>query len=151
VHPTTHLKLLPYLFYEDPAAAVDWLAAAFGFSERFRLALPNGSIAHAELQLGHGVVMIGNVGPRNRDRPTAVRSSVYVFVEDVDAHYERARAAGAVIVEEPADQPFGDRIYLAKDLEGHEWYFAQHVRDVQVAELARLMSQLKQGSRPTSR
>ncbi len=136
---TTHLKLLPFLFYEDPAGAIAWLSNAFGFTERFRLSMPNGLVAHAELELGDGVVMIANVGRRNLDRPKTVRSSVYVFVDDVDAHHQRARAAGAEIVEEPADQPFGDRIYLAKDLEGHEWYFAQHVRDVSVEELTRLM------------
>ncbi len=54
---TTHLKLLPYLFYENPAAAIDWLSNAFGFTERFRLSMPNGVVAHAELELGQGVVM----------------------------------------------------------------------------------------------
>jgi uncharacterized glyoxalase superfamily protein PhnB len=64
---------------------------------------------------------------------------VYVYVDDVDAHCETAKAAGAEILEPPADQPFGDRIYLARDLEGHEWYFAQHLRDVDVEDLARRM------------
>ena len=139
IWPTTHLPLLPYLFYEDPAAALTWLAAAFWFTERFRLALPNGAVAHAEIELGGGVVMIGNVGARNRERPASVRSSVYVFVDDVDAHCERARAHGAEIVEPPRDQPFGDRTYLAKDPEGHEWYFARHVRDVSIDDLQRML------------
>jgi len=62
-----------------------------------------------------------------------------VFVSDADAHCARARAAGAEILEEPREQPFGDRIYLARDLEGHEWYFAQHLRDVPLAELRRAL------------
>ena len=81
--PTTRHKLLPYLFYEDVAAALTWLANAFGFSERFRLTFPNGVVGHAELELGDGVVMVGNVGARNRQRPTTVRSSVYVHLRDV--------------------------------------------------------------------
>ena len=85
------------------------------------------------------MVIVGNVGLRNRDRPVTVRSSVYVFVDDVDAHCERARLAGAEIIESPKDQPFGDRTYLTKDSEGHEWYFAQHVRDVSVEELSQAL------------
>lgn len=138
--PTTHLKILPYLFYENPRAALQWLSEAFGLSERLRLELPNGAIAHAEVEIGGGVVMIGNVGLRNRERPATVRSSVYVFVDDLDVHHQRAMRAGAAIVEPPADLPFGDRVYLAKDLEGHEWYFAQHIRDVSIEDLAARLS-----------
>ena len=138
--PTTHLKVLPYLYYENPRAALKWLSEAFGLIERFRLELPNGSVAHAELEMAAGVIMIGNVGLRNRDRPPTVRSSVYVFVEDLDLHYQQAVRAGAEIVEPPAEQPFGDRTYLAKDAEGHEWYFAQHIRDVSVEDLAARLS-----------
>jgi uncharacterized glyoxalase superfamily protein PhnB len=133
---TTQLDVLPYLFYENPRDALQWLSEVFGLSERFRLEAPNGAIAHAELEIGDGVVMIGNVGLRNRVRPSTVRSSVYVFVDDVDAHCQRATRAGAEIVEPTVDQPFGDRVYLAKDLEGHEWYFAQHMRDVSIEDLA---------------
>lgn len=132
---TSHLSVMPYLYYEDLPAALDWLARVFGLKERFRLALPNGVVLHAELEHGNGVIMLGNVGPKNAERPETVRSGVYVFVDDVDAHWAQAKAQGAEIAGEPEDQPFGDRIYLAKDLEGHEWYFAQHLRDVAVEEL----------------
>ena len=134
-YPTTDRPLLPYLFFADLGAAIPWLGDAFGFDERFRLTLPNGAIAHAEISCGDGVVMLGNVGPRNIAAPTTTRSCVYVFVDDVDAHCERARAAGATIVQEPTDQPFGDRVYIALDCEGHEWYFAQHLRDVSIETL----------------
>jgi uncharacterized glyoxalase superfamily protein PhnB len=136
---TSHLKVMPYLFYEELGEAIDWLVAAFGCSERFRLTLPNGAVLHAEIQFEDFAIMLGNVGPRNQDRPDSVRSSVYVFVDDIEAHSAHAREAGAEIVEEPEEQPFGDRIYLAKDLEGHEWYFAQHLHDVSVEELAKRM------------
>jgi uncharacterized glyoxalase superfamily protein PhnB len=130
---------LPYLFYKDLASAIPWLETAFGFRERLRLAAPNGTVMHAEIQLGEGAVMLGNVGRRNQADPVSVRSSVYVYVADVDSHCAHARAAGAQIVEEPRDQPFGDRIYLAKDPEGHEWYFAQRLRDVTLDELRRAL------------
>lgn len=140
IYPTSHLPLVPYLYYENPGAAIRWLCDVFGCTERFRLTTRSGAVAHAEVEIGGGVVIVGNVGIRNRDRPSTVRSSVYVFVADVDAHCERARQAGAEIVEPPRDQPFGDRIYLAKDSEGHEWYFAQHVRDVSIEELSQILS-----------
>lgn len=139
IHPTSHLPLVPFLYYEKPGEAIGWLVSAFGATERFRLSMPNGAVAHAEVEIEGGVVIIGNVGARNRERPSSVRSSVYVFVRDVDAHYQRSVAAGTEILEVPRDQPFGDRIYLARDLEGHEWYFAQHMRDVSIEELTRAL------------
>ena len=135
--PTTDRHIVPFLYYEDPAAALAWLNRAFGAHERFRLTGPQGGVAHAEIAIGNSVVMIGNVGPRTRVRPTTVRAGLYVFVDDVDAHCRQARAADAEIIDEPADLPFGDRTYLARDLEGHEWYFAQHVRDIDIEALQR--------------
>jgi uncharacterized glyoxalase superfamily protein PhnB len=103
-----------------------------------RLEGRNGLVQHAELAFGDGVVMAGNVGPRNAGPlPASVRLGVYVFVEDVDAHFAAAQAAGVGIVSEPVELPFGDRMYLAVDLEGHEWYFAQHAEDVTLADLSR--------------
>lgn len=132
-----HASAVPYLYFEDVGGAIEWITRAFGFAERLRLQLPNGFVAHAELELGGAVVMLGGLGPKNAGPPPErVRSGVYIFVDDVDAHHDTARAAGAEILEEPEDQPFGDRIYLARDPEGHEWYFAQHLRDVNVDELA---------------
>ena len=132
-----HESAVPYLYFADVGGAVDWLAISFGFTERVKLQLPNGYVAHAEMDLGGAVVMLGGLGPKNAGPPPdRVRSGVYVFVDDVDAHCEVARAAGAEILQEPEDQPFGDRIYLARDPEGHEWYFAQHLRDVNVDDLA---------------
>lgn len=140
MYPTSNRKLLPYLFYDDLAKAMPWLCDAFGFQERFRLELPNRMIAHAEIEIEGCVVMLGNVGARNAQRPATVRSSLYMFVTDIEAHCVRARAKGAEIVTPPTDQPFGDRLYLALDLEGHEWYFAQHMRDVAIEDLQRTLS-----------
>jgi uncharacterized glyoxalase superfamily protein PhnB len=130
-------RVSPYLLYEDVDAAVDWLTAAFGFTEMVRLRGPDGKANHAELRAGGGLVMLGNPGPeyQNPRRLGGVTQLVYVYVDDVDAHCQRARAAGARILREPADQFYGDRTYGAEDPEGHQWSFAQHVRDVTAADL----------------
>jgi PhnB protein len=130
--PENMPRITPYLLYEDVESALAWLAEAFGFRERLRLAGPDGKIAHAEIELADGVVMLGCPGPeyRNPKRLGSVTQNNYVYVDDVDKHFERAKRAGAKILAEPADQFYGDRRYGAEDVEGHHWYFAQHVRDV---------------------
>jgi uncharacterized glyoxalase superfamily protein PhnB len=124
--------VFPYLLYEDVASMLDWLAKAFGFTEKLRFAGDDGSVTHAEMDVGGGSVMMGDPGadyksPRNGGGWPA---QVQVYVDDVDAHYERAKAAGAEIRQEPADMPYGDRRYDAYDPEGHLWSFSTHVRDV---------------------
>jgi uncharacterized glyoxalase superfamily protein PhnB len=136
--------VIPMLSYEDCAAAADWLRDAFGFSEHERYADDDGRVTHVTLSIGDGVVMIGWPGPdyespkRHRETCEAaarwsevpyVIDGVLVGVDDVDAHCERARAAGARILSEPEDQPYGDRQYRAEDLEGHRWMFAQPIGD----------------------
>jgi uncharacterized glyoxalase superfamily protein PhnB len=130
--PDNMPRISPYLYYRDVAAALDWLARAFGLAERMRMPGPGGAIAHAEMELADGVVMLGCPSPdyRNPKQLGQSTQSLYVFVDDVDKHFRRAKEAGAKILDEPADQFYGDRRYGAEDLEGHVWYFAQHVRDV---------------------
>jgi PhnB protein len=125
-------KITPYLLYEDVAAAVQWLSAAFGFRERLRYVEPEGTVTHAEIELDGAAVMLGDPGPEYRSpkRLGAVTSQVHVYVDDVDAHFARAREAGAAIIEEPSDQPYGDRRYDAVDPEGHRWSFAQRIHAV---------------------
>lgn len=136
-----HKAAVPFLYYEDLAAAVEWLQEAFGFAERMKLTTPEGLVIHAELELDGAAVMLGNLGPKNAGPPPdRVRAGVYVFVDDLDAHHREAVAAGVRVVQPPEDQPYGDRIYLAVDEEGHEWYFAQHLRDVSVEELSEMFS-----------
>jgi uncharacterized glyoxalase superfamily protein PhnB len=97
-----------------------------------RMPGPDGQILHAEMESADGVVLLGCPSPDYRN-PAALGNatqSLYVFVDDVDAHFREAKAAGARILDEPADQFYGDRRYGAQDPEGHVWYFAQHVRDV---------------------
>ncbi len=130
--PVDTPRVTPYLLYEDVGRALEWLEAAFGFRERMRIPMPDGSIGHAEMELADGVIMMGYPGPdyQNPKHLGHSTSQTYVYVDEVDQHFERARDAGATILEEPTDQFYGDRRYGATDLEGHIWYFAEHVRDV---------------------
>jgi PhnB protein len=122
--------ITPYLLYEDVDAALDFLDRAFGFKEHVRLTGADGSVNHAEARRGDAAVYLGDPGehyknPRHLGQETV---GLYVLVDDLDAHYERAKAAGASILEEPVDQDYGDRRYTAEDPEGHHWYFAQQIR-----------------------
>lgn len=131
---------IPSLAYKDNRAALEWLQKAFGFEASEVLTDAEGNIVHAEMTFGDGVVMIGNewadwtrspasLGGKNTQR-------VHVRIErGIDEHCARAREAGAKIVMAPADQFYGDRSYIATDLEGHYWTFAQPIRDVPREEM----------------
>lgn len=119
----TYPTVSPYLYYEDGEAAIDWLVRVFGFRERLRGHHPDGRFGHGEVEVADGVVMLGTPdGFRRADRSCF---GVYVHVDDVETHFDRAQAEGATITEEPADQPYGVRSYGALDLEGNQWWFAQ--------------------------
>ena len=124
--PPGYPRVSPYLNYEDTDTMIDWLARAFGLVERESQRGPDGKRMHAEMTLEDGLIMMGSPGGafRNPKRLGQVTQSLYVYVDDVDAHCARAREAGAEIIEEPCDQAYGDRRYGARDPEGHHWYFA---------------------------
>ena len=120
--------ITPYLLYEDAAAAMDFLSRAFGFEEAMRTAMPDGRVRHAEMKLGDGEIMLGQPEePRSPKTFGGTPVLMYVYVDDVDAHCEHARAAGAEIAYEPRDEEYGHRTYNARDPEGHSWYFAQPI------------------------
>ncbi|MCW2968358.1 MAG: glyoxalase [Solirubrobacteraceae bacterium] len=119
--------VIPVLIYPDVRAAVDWLEAAFGFSERVRI----GEDHRAQVNVGTGAIIVGDVRKDRRPpRAGEVTHSVTVRVEDARAHCERARSHGAQIVMEPTDMPFGERQYTADDLAGHQWTFSETLADV---------------------
>lgn len=123
-------RITPYLLYEDLGGALDWLAKAFGLRERLRHAGPDGKPVHAEMTLGtDGLILMGCPGPqyRNPKRLGQATQSLYVRVDDLDRHFERAVHVGALVLEKPTDQPYGDRRYGVEDPEGHRWYFAQAI------------------------
>jgi uncharacterized glyoxalase superfamily protein PhnB len=114
-------RLLPVLTYRDVGSAADWLCSAFGFRERMRYPDAEGRISYAELELGDAVILLRPAGDRHGEGDPG-RQSLYVYVDDLEAHFERAGASGATIVSEP--QLHGDLTYTAKDLEGLTWTFA---------------------------
>jgi uncharacterized glyoxalase superfamily protein PhnB len=128
---STHPNIFPALTYRDAAAAIDWLKRAFGFEEKAVYRGEDGTVHHAELRLGAGLIMLGQhreegwMGGRPPD-PLASPQGIYVAIEDPDAHHERARAAGAEIVRELTDQDYGSREYSARDLEGNRWSFGTY-------------------------
>jgi uncharacterized glyoxalase superfamily protein PhnB len=136
-------RIVPMIAYEDTAAAIDWLCEAFGFTERGqRYVMEDGTVGHAELQLGDDIVMLATPNreyqsPKTHretcaaaagwlDNPYVI-DGVHVEVDDVDAHHERARAAGASVLRPPEEPGVGFRIYTVEDLEGHRWMFAQRL------------------------
>jgi uncharacterized glyoxalase superfamily protein PhnB len=123
--------VLPHVVYRSVKDALDWLARNFGFSEHYRYgdpANPDG----AQMHLGGAYIMLRTARPGSAT-PAQLGNytqSLTVFVEDVDAHYERTKAAGARIVEELQLTFYGERQYAVEDLDGHHWLFSQHARDV---------------------
>jgi uncharacterized glyoxalase superfamily protein PhnB len=122
-------RVTPYLYYADLRGAWHWLEKAFGF--RLRHPEPTGPVTHAEMTIeDDGVLLMGcpGAGYRNPKQLGQHTQNVCVRVSDIDQHFARAVAAGAVILEKPANQPYGDRRYGVEDPEGHHWYFSQTVR-----------------------
>jgi uncharacterized glyoxalase superfamily protein PhnB len=137
-------RAIPMVAYEDAAAAIDWLCAAFGFEEHEeqRHTGDDGAVSHAELELDGAIVMLATPnrtyqGPKRhresceaaalwQDNPWVI-DGVFVEIADVDAHHAQAAAAGATILREPSEPGVGFRIYTAEDPEGHRWMFGQQV------------------------
>src|SRR5579859_1010480 len=116
----------PYLMVEGAAQLIDFVAQAFGATERLRTTGSAGGI-HAEVKIGDSIVMIG--GARSGEE---VPAAIYLYMSDVDAVYKRAIQAGAASITEPADQPYGDRVAGVKDPFGNVWYIATHKEDVKL-------------------
>ena len=125
------MAITPYLYYEDVDRALAFLAKAFGLrAVGVKMRGPDGKVHHATMKLGSALVMMGRPpsGYRNPKRLGQTTQSLYIDVTAVDTHFERARKAGAVVLEPPSDKPYGHRRYGVTDPEGHEWYFAQPIR-----------------------
>ena len=140
-------RITSSVYYEDPRAAIDWLCRAFGFEVRLLVEGEGGRVEHSELAFGDGLVMVGTAGGGNPAKEAWQRfyaspkslggkmtQGLAIFVDDVDAHCEHARAAGAKVVRELQTSDYGDdywsdRSYGATDPEGHLWWFMQRMRD----------------------
>jgi uncharacterized glyoxalase superfamily protein PhnB len=125
--------ILPHLVYQDVAEAIAWLTRAFGFAEHYRYGDP---VQGAQMHLGDAWIML-SLAREGRKSPAQAgvwTQSLTVFVEDVDAHLEKAKSAGATIIEDLHETMYGERRYGVEDLEGHHWLFSRHARDVDPIE-----------------
>ena len=131
---TTGLYLVPSLRYRDAPAAITWLKEAFGFEEHLVVPGEPGKIVHAQLTSGKTMIMLASPADNEFGKHMAVpgmvgganTQSIYIVVQDPDAHWARAKAAGARAVLEPEDQEYGGRGYSCRDPEGHLWSFGNY-------------------------
>jgi uncharacterized glyoxalase superfamily protein PhnB len=130
----TTSTVIPTIRYEDARAAIDWLCEAFGFEQHLVVPGENGTITHAQLVFGNGMVMLGSTRDNEfgqlQKPPRALggvgTQSPYIIVEDADKHYARAVAAGAEVVIPIKDEDYGGRGYSCRDFEGHVWNFGTY-------------------------
>lgn len=137
-------QLMPYLLYKDVGKAIEWYSRAFGFVETGeRFTGKDGRIQHAAMMISPKgeTFMMGCPGPKykNPKKLGCVTALMHVNVDNIDQHFSRAKNAKAKVLEKPADTFYGDRRYGVADPEGHQWYFAQHVRDVSMKEMEEAM------------
>lgn len=126
--------VLPHVEYQNVAEALDWLQRAFGFVEHYHYGDP---ISGAQVHLENAYLMVHATKPPGSSSAAQQghrSQTLTIFVDDVDAHYERTKAAGAKIVEELHETIYGERQYGVEDFEGHRWLFSRHARDVDPAE-----------------
>ena len=133
-------KLTPYLLYKDVGKALDWFSKSFGFVEfGDRFTGEDGTIQHAAMRISKNdeIFMLGCPGPKYKSpkKLGSVTALMYINVNNVDKHFAHAKKAGAKIINKLEDTFYGDRRYGATDPEGHQWFFAQRIRDVSPEEM----------------
>jgi PhnB protein len=140
--PDGYHSVQPYLILKSAAAAIDFYNKAFGATERLRMASADGRIAHAEIEIGDSCIMMADehpeIGAYSAEHYGGSPISLMAYVEDCDAVYKQALAAGATSTREPADQPYGDRMAGIKDPFGYTWYLGTHIKDMSKGELEQL-------------
>jgi PhnB protein len=143
--PDGYHSIQPYLYLRGAAEAIDFYKRAFGVKVRLSMPGPGGRVMHAELEFGDSIVMLSDEAPeRSIDGPQhfgGTPFSLAFYVEDCDAMYHQALAAGAKSVREPADQFYGDRTAGIEDPFGFQWYLMTHIRDVTAEEMKAAMEQ----------
>jgi PhnB protein len=141
--PDGYHTIQPYLIFKSAAEAIDFYAKAFGATERLRMANKDGRIGHAEIQIGDSCIMMADehpeIGAHSVQHYGGSPISLMAYVEDCDATYKQALAAGATSTREPADQPYGERMSGVKDPFGFQWYFGTRIKDMSREELEQLM------------
>ncbi|MBH3370238.1 VOC family protein [Pseudomonas carnis] len=146
--PDGYHSLTPYMGIDKAGEAIEFYKKAFGATQVMRLDMPDGRVGHAELRIGDSSLMLGTpcaqMALRNPDEHTSI--GLHLYVEDVDAQFQRAVDAGATVVSEPKDQFYGDRSASVKDPFGHLWFLATHKEDLTEQQIRqRAMELFKQG------
>jgi PhnB protein len=139
--PDGYHTVTPFLNVKGCAKLIDFLRAAFGAEEVMRMPGPDGSVMHAEVNIGNSRIMLGEI--MQPSQPSAM-SYFYVYVTDADSMYKRAIGAGAISVSEPSDQFWGDRMGTVKDPFGNHWSVATHKEDPTPEEMAKRMAAMSQ-------
>ena len=127
-------RIIPSMRYRNAPAAIEWLCKAFGFENHLVVPGPDGTVVHAQLTFDNSMIMLASVGGgmfgRLMKHPDEIggaeTQSAYVIVPDCDAHYARAKAAGATMLRDVQDEDYGGRGYTCRDLEGHIWSFGSY-------------------------
>ena len=145
--PDQYPRVTPHLSIAGAADAIDFYTSVLGAKERMRMAMPDGTLAHAEIVIGESVIMIGdeNWPGGHEPSPATLGGSpvaLFVYVEDVDDVFARALEAGATSVQEPEDHFYGDRVAMFDDPYGHRWNLGTHIEDVSPAEMERRMAEV---------
>jgi PhnB protein len=152
--PAEYPRVTPYLIVDGGADAIDFYSTIFGFTERVRMAMPDGRLGHAELQLGDSVIMLADPFPDMGIRdPKDIGGSpvaISIYVEDVDATFAAAIAAGATSLQPVEDKFYGDRAGQLEDPFGHRWNVMTHVEDVPPEEMDRRAREAVADAPPTS-
>ena len=121
--PEGYHTVTPYLVVQGVPGLIEFVKAAFGATERMRNLRPDGTVSHAEVEIGDSIVMMGEP----QDAASTMPGMIHLYVSDVDATYEQALWAGGNSLREPADQPYGDRMAGIKDRFGNQWWIATPV------------------------
>ncbi len=129
--PEGYHTVTPYIVVTGVIKLIDFAKQAFGATEVFLSKRPDGSVQHAEIKIGDSIVMMGEGGEGGK----VFLGMLHLYMEDGDAVYQRAMAAGAKSLREPTDQPYGDRMSGVEDSFGNQWWIATHVEDVSSEEL----------------
>ncbi|MGH2475094.1 MAG: VOC family protein [Candidatus Limnocylindrales bacterium] len=147
--PEGYPRVSPYLVVDGAQKAIEFYTTVLGFTERMRMPGPDGRIGHAEMQLGDSVVMLADEFPDvGAKAPSAYGGSpvsLSVYVDDVDATFERAAEAGATVVRPLENQFYGDRSATFDDPFGHRWTIQTHIEDVSPEEMGRRAAEMGQG------
>jgi PhnB protein len=137
--PDGYEKVIPYLTVDDGKGAIEFYKRAFGATERSSMPAPDGRIAHAELEIGDGLVMLSDRFPQSAARTPkelgGTTVALFLYADDVDAVVQRAAEAGATVTMEPEDQFWGDRLGQVTDPYGNVWQIATHVEDLTPEEM----------------